>query len=244
MMRLLLLLCCTLSFSSLLLASESFDINAHTSSQKKSEVYANNFIAAGDFDKANLLLSTAVKKYPNSDLILSLYGKSLFESGKQDKAETYFMKALKLNARNSVAQSYINKIRQIRISTRSETAQEWDLIIKDKAADLIVFILSIWIGTSLNSSWIMLSNKYKWYRAQLQFRKRKYKDVVRILENHVQNMNQDEVEHCLTFMLGNNHSANELLTIIKQYVIRDEDYIVIERSLRLLNETTINEHDH
>jgi len=216
------------------------DIDAYISSETKVEVYAGRYIDQGDYNNANALLARAVTRYPNNDLILSLYGKSLFESGSQKKSEIYFMQALKHNNRNEVAQSYINKIRQIRVSTHSESSQEWALIFKDKIGDMIVFIISIWVGTSLSSIWKKISNEYRWRQAQDRFKRRKYRDVVRILESHVHKMDQDEIDRCLAFILQSEHSMEELLAIIKKYIIRNEDYAVIERSLILLNnaETT------
>jgi len=212
------------------------DAGIHISSVKKVIVRSSKYIDRGQYAQANQILGKAVQKYPENDEILSLYGKSLFESGDQDRAERYFMEALHLNAHNTVAQAYITQIREIRESTQTVTRQAWMAVLKDKVGDLIVFVMSIWLGISLNSFGKLFSKRRKWKLAKQRFNRREYQGVVRILEGYARELDQDEIDRCLRFMLSSDHSVQDLIAIVQKYIIRQEDFRIIERSIMLLTD--------
>jgi len=213
---------------------DSGEMGKYLQNENRAIVYGEKLIDYGEFTKANQLLAEAVKRFPESDVIIALYGKSLYESGDKDRAEEFFMQALRLNAANILAQQYIEQIREVRNLSESETAQEWASIIKDKIGDLIVFVLSIWLGTSLNSIWHYFMGKWKWHKAKRSYRREDYDDVVRILESHVGEMEQDAIDRSLRFMLSSHQSNAEVREILQRFVIREEDLKVLIRSLDLL----------
>ena len=226
-------LCFCSSFASAVALNPS-EMEKQLQSEKRVIVYAQKHIDYGEFNKSNDLLAEAVKRYSKSDMIFALYGKSLYESGKKDLAEKYFMQALKRNADNILAQQYIEQIRQVRALSESESSQEWASILKDKIGDLIVFVLSIWLGTSLNSIWHYFSRKWRWHKAKQSYIHKDYDGVVRILESHVVDMEQDAINACLFFMLSSGQSSEQVGKILSQFVIREEDLKVLLRSLQLL----------
>jgi len=232
-------------FFLLLIMSLSFQLNAaetvdggstksYLSSIKNVYIHGQKLVDAGEFDQSNRFLFEALKLFPDSDMILSLYGKSLYESGSTDEAEGYFMKALRLNADNILAQQYISQIRDVRTLSVSESSQEWAVIINDKIGDLIVFVLSIWLGTSLNSIWRFFMLKWNWQKAKRSYLRKDYNDVVRILESHVVEVEHDAIDLCLRFMLSNGDSVEDVAKILKRFVVREEDLKVLLRSLELL----------
>jgi len=212
------------------------EVEKHLKSENRAIIFGEKNIDFGEFDKSNQVLAEAVKRFPKNDMIAALYGKSLYESGDKDRAEEYFMHALRLNAANILAQQYIEQIREVRSLSESEESQEWTSIMKDKIGDLIVFVLSIWLGTSANSIWQYFSRRRKWSKAQQCYKQDKFGDVVRILESHVVEMDQDAINECLDFMGKNKNSENpeEVRKILKDFVIREEDLKVLMRSLDLL----------
>jgi len=209
------------------------EFQKHLQSENRVVVFAEKYIDFGEFDKSNQLLEEAIRRFPGNDLIASLYGKSLYESGDRDRSEEYFMMALRLNSANIVAQQYIEQIRDVRKLSVSEESQKWIAIVKDKVGDLIVFVLSIWLGTSLNSIWRFFSNKQKWHKAKRRYARKDYTAVVRVLEYHVMAMEQGAINDCLGFMLSQDESSN-VSSILEGFVIRDEDLKVLKRSLDLL----------
>ena len=68
------------SFASASIAGplSSEDMDKFLKSEKRIIVYGEQFIDFGEFSKSNQLLSEAVKLFPKNDVILSLYGKSLY----------------------------------------------------------------------------------------------------------------------------------------------------------------------
>ncbi|MDQ6992821.1 MAG: hypothetical protein Q9M31_05055 [Mariprofundus sp.] len=228
-----LFLCCSYANATTLSPTE---LKADLKSEIRVIVNGGKFVDAGEFDKSNQLLSVAVGRYPKSDGVVALFGKSLYESGQKDKAEKYFMRALRLNAANIMAQQYIEQIRQVRTLTISEDAQEWAAVLKDKIGDLIVFVISIWLGTSLNSMWAIFMRKRRWKKAKKCYLSKDYDDVVRVLESHVVDLEQDAINNCLRFMLASGHDAKRVDDILEKYVIRPDDLLVLRRSLQLLTQ--------
>ena len=233
------LLVLLLSFASLSFADplSPEDMDTYLKSEKRVIVYGEQFIDFGEFAKSNQLLSEAVKRYSANDVILSLYGKSLYESGQKDLAEDYFMQALRLNAANIIAQQYIEQIRDVRSLSVSEESQELSSMIKDKVGDLVVFVISIWLGTSLNTFWRFLLMKWRWRNAKASYMREDYDDVVRILEMHVMEMEQDAIDETLHFMLSSGQSQETVNDIIEKYIVREECLAVLKRSLVLLVES-------
>lgn len=188
----------------------------------------------GEINQARQLLGQAVRRFPDNDMINALYGQALYESRLLDQSEKYFMKALRLNADNIRAQKYIKQIRDIRASTTSEEAQEWQSVVKDKIGDLVVFVLSIWLGTSINSFYRIMMRTYRWRQAKKNYIQKRYKEVVRILESHVIDMDQDAIDQCLEFMLAHSKKKEKVRGILERFVIRESDLKVLTRSLDLL----------
>jgi len=204
-------------------------------SENRAIVYGEKYIDFGDFEKSNQILAKAVIRFPENDMIIALYGKSLYESGNKNIAEKYFMQALRLSSNNILAQQYIEQIREVRSLSISENAQEWASIIKDKVGDLIVFVISIWLGTSLNSIWRYFLRKWRWHQAKRNYANEDYNDVVRILESHVVDVDVDAINECLLFMLASGENSKKVKGILSQFVIREEDLKVLLRSLQLLD---------
>ncbi|MDX8389501.1 MAG: hypothetical protein R8M38_03330, partial [Mariprofundaceae bacterium] len=158
------------------------EMGKYLKNENRALVGGQKFIDYGEYDHAKQLLSQSVMKFPRNSMLLALYGKSLYLSGDKKRAEVYLMKALSFNPENALAQNYIEHIRLVRELTESEEAREWSSIMKDKIGDLIVFILSVWVGTSLNSIWGYFLMKWKWRKAKQSYALKDYDDVVHILE--------------------------------------------------------------
>jgi len=203
-------------------------------SQTTAIVYAEKMIDGGQKQQASQLLVEAVKRFPDNDIINALYGQALYDSKQMNESEKYFMKALRLNAANIRAQKYINQIRDLRDSTVSKSDQEWAAIIKDKSADLIVFVLSIWLGTSINSFYCWMMTLYRWRQAKKSYEEQHYMELVRILESHVAALEQDAIDQCIAFMLANGNKQS-VRDILEQYVIREDALKILCRSLDLLD---------
>ncbi|RMH18842.1 MAG: hypothetical protein D6698_06485, partial [Gammaproteobacteria bacterium] len=63
---------------------------------------------------------------------------------------------------------------------------------------------------------------------------KRYKEVVRILESHVIDMDQDAIDQCLEFMLAHSKKKEKVRDILERFVIRESDLKVLTRSLDLL----------
>lgn len=210
------------------------DLEKYLKNENRAVVGGGKFIDYGEYDHANQLLSRAIILFPENSMLAALYGKSLYFTGNKDLSETYLMDALSFNPENRMAQSFIEHIRRVRTLTESEEAQEWDSIMKDKIGDLIVFVLSIWLGTSFNSIWRYFLRKWRWHQAKRSYVQQDYDDVVRILESHVIEMEQESINKCLQFMLSKNHDVDTVGKVLTEFVVREEDLKVLLRSLELL----------
>ena len=200
-------------------AEEEMDFEKYLESEKKAGVYAQKFIDAGEYGKANALLEKAVVKYPDEDWIIALRGEVLFISKNIDKSEEYFMKALAINQQNEVAKKYIEEIRKIRALSVSEELQEWILIAKDKFADFIVLVLGIWLGTTINT---VASKLRKWNDNRMipkLFSGELYQEFSDIMVNNLMDNNIDEVRDGARFMLKSK-SFEECVEIFQSNVDR------------------------
>jgi len=173
-------------------------------------------------------------------MLAALYGKSLYYTDKEQSAEVQLMRALALNPENTIAQKYIEHIRLVRELTESEESQEWDGIMKDKIGDLIVFVVSIWLGTSFNSIWGYFLREWRWHQAKRCYVKKDYDDVVRILESYMVSMDQGSINKCLQFMLSKNNDVEEVAAILAKFVVREDDLKVLLRSLHLITMPEFN----
>jgi len=208
-------------------------INKYLKHKTSVIIHAEKMLDRGDSEQAKQLLAAAVKRYPDNDIIIALYAQSLYDLKAFDQSERYFMRALRLNPKNIRAEKYIKQIRDLRSTTVSEDAQEWEAVLKDKIGDLIVFVLSIWLGTSLNTFYRKMLGWYHWTRAKRSYLDERYQELVRILEAHVAENEQDLIDKCLRFMLAHS-DKKRVRRILKDYVIREDDLQVLLRSIDLL----------
>lgn len=177
------------------------DFEKFLKTEKRAGIYAQKFIDSGEYEQANTLLEQAIIKYSDKDWIVALRGEALFLSKKIDQSEEYFMKALSLNQQNEVAKKYIEEIRSIRALSSSEGLQEWILIAKDKAADFVVLVLGIWLGTTINTIASKLRRLNNNRHIPKLLSKCSYQEFSDIMVDNLIDNNIEDVRHGAQFML-------------------------------------------
>ena len=206
-------------------------------SEKRVVITAQKMIDSGEYAMANRLLIQAEIKFPNRDLLLALRGESLFLSRQIDESEAFFMRALSINQQNEVAKKYIAEIRNIRSLSTSEELQAWLAIGKDKFADFLVLVVSIWLGTTINS----IGGAFSRWRFNKESRKAfqcgNYDDLTDLLEQKIKNYDPASVRDILRFMLRErNGQEEEVKKILEDYVEYKEH---LDTLLRILHRCAI-----
>lgn len=201
--------------------------------EKRVVVMAQGLIDSGEYEEANRLLEQAILKFPGRDILLALRGESLFLSQQVDASEGFFMQALSLNQQNEVAKKYIAEIRNVRELSTSEDLQEWLAIGKDKFADFLVLVISIWLGTTINSIGGAVA-QWRFHRqSRKDFQSGNYEDLTDHLEKKIRDYEPDAVRDILRFMLKERDGNEaEVKKILEDYVEYNEH---LETLLRILH---------
>ncbi|WP_440905768.1 hypothetical protein ACMZOO_05740 [Catenovulum sp. SX2] len=208
---------------------ESFD--KYLKSETRVVVQAQKFIEAGEFDKAELLTSQALKRYADNDMIYALQGEALYLAKKFGPAEARFMQALNLNPLNTVAKKYIEEIRTTSELSESVLSQEWKSVARDKIGDFIVLVIGIWLGTTLNSigakvaRWRFRSHSKKLFLAN------DFDDFADLLEIQLSSNELKPLRESMAFMLRHK-TLEESIAILEEYVNRPDHLETFVRMLK------------
>lgn len=178
---------------------------------------AQHWLNQGQNQKAVELLAEGVKKYPDSDWLRSLYGRSLFTVGKLDEAEDQFQQALEINKDNPVARKLIKEVRLTKDALEDREMDEVMDLAWDKAGDLGVIVVGVWLGTLMSALSGRFANLFRRSSFEKAFRKQDWDVVTDILESRIANWEKEELRKNMELMLTK-YSVDEAEKIIRDYV--------------------------
>lgn len=174
-------------------------------------------VNSGNYDEAILLLNTCIKTYPNSDWLISIYGRAYYLQGDLQNAEEQFRKALEINKDNQIAKTLIQEVRKTTDLLVDRSTSFWISIWKRKIADLIVLIIGVWVGTLLT----FLSESFMGWYAKKNFSKALARDdfdkATDILEKLVHDYKKEELRKNMNKMLSK-YSLEETEKILIDFV--------------------------
>jgi tetratricopeptide (TPR) repeat protein len=171
----------------------------------------------GKHAQAAELLNKGVKLYPDSDWLRSLYGRSLFSEGKLDEAEDQFQRALEINKDNPVARMLIKEIRLTKDALKDREMNELVELGMDKAGDLAVIVIGVWLGTLMTLVSGRLVNRFKRSSFEKALCRKDWDVVTDILENLIANWKKQELRTNMGMMLAR-MSQEDVEKIIINYV--------------------------
>lgn len=178
---------------------------------------AQQLLNEGKEAQAAALLEKGVRLYPDSDWLLSLYGRSLFAEGKLDEAEDQFQHALEINKDNPVARMLIKEIRLTKDALKDREMNELVNLGMDKAGDLAVIAVGVWFGMLLSMMSGRLANRFARSNFQKALAHQDWDMVTDILENLIANWKKRELRTNMEMMLSK-MPQEEVSRIIRDYV--------------------------
>lgn len=111
-------------------------------SQMRAEVYAQELIDAGEYEKANSFLDEAIARYPDSDALLMFKGTSHFNLKELDEAKKYFRLVLEIDPRNEQASAFIGTIEDQEAAKENEAVGNLLDYLNDKGFDFLMIFLA------------------------------------------------------------------------------------------------------
>ncbi len=192
-------------------------LEQYLSSQVVCGEQAQSLINQGDEDQASELLAQGVKRFPDSDWLRSLYGRALFSQGKLDEAEDQFQKALDINKDNPVARMLIKEIRLTKDALKDRELSELIDLGMDKAGDLLVIIIGVWIGTLMTAFSARMAKAFSRSHFERALKRKNWDEATDILENFIANWKKRELRINMEMMLSK-MPQEEVETIIRDYV--------------------------
>ena len=163
---------------------------------------AQELLNKGKDDEAAVLLGQGVVKFPDSDWLRSLYGRALFAAGKLDEAEDQFQRALEINKDNPVARMLIKEIRLTKDALKDREMNELVELGMDKAGDLAVIVLGVWLGTLMTMMSGRVANRFARSHFEKALRRQDWDVVTDILENLIANWKKRELRKDMEMMLA------------------------------------------
>jgi len=200
-------------------------------SLKVAIVKAQISVEAGEFKKAEKYLEQATLHYPDSDLLLVLYGQALYESNQFKAAELKFRLALQINPLNTQAKILIQEIRAINSAAISENAKQFEEISFDKLGDLIAMALAFLLASVMNRYLIRFTEWRFERKSKTLFLKGDYDDFADLLELQISNNSLKPLRHSLNFMLQHK-STDEAVNILDLYVNTEDNFHVLKRMIQ------------
>ena len=201
-------------------------------SENRAIIQAQRLVDAGELAEAQLLLSRAVVRYPDSDTLKVLYGQALWESRDEAGAERMFMEALRDNPLNTVAQTYIEVIRRVREYQVSEQQALIEEVAFDKFGDVVVLAMGFFLGTLLSGSVRKFNESRFVARSKRLFVIGQYDDFADMLEIQLGENNLRPLRASLSFMLDHK-SMQESEEILAQYVNSEDNLRTLLRMIKL-----------
>ena len=193
------------------------DTAAYTKTQVQCGEKAQELLNAGKDAEAIDLLGKGVKRFPDSDWLRSLYGRALFVKGDLDDAEDQFQKALEINKDNPVARKLIKEIRLTKDALKDREMLELINLGMDKAGDLAVIVLGVWLGTLMTMMSGRLASSFKRSHFEKALRRKDWDVVTDILENQIANWQKRELRENMGLMLAK-YPQEHVEKIIIDYV--------------------------
>lgn len=172
-----------------------------SSSEKMSTVSISKFIDSGDYATAIELSIRAIEKWPTNDIFFQYKGHALFLDFQLEAAETELMQALKINPQNTIAQSFIEDIRNIDQAQTSEELAEWISIAKDKVGDFVVTFLALFAAFIVNSLIAPLHLKLRLNRSRKSLEKGNYDEFTDLMEGLLDLENFAPIRENFQFLL-------------------------------------------
>jgi tetratricopeptide (TPR) repeat protein len=178
---------------------------------------AQTLLAMGKVDEALVVLEGCVSEHPDSDWLQGLYGRALYMHGDIKEAEKHFRRALEIDPDNELAKKFIGEMRRTQDLLMDRELSQWIEIGKDKAADILVLIIGVWLGTLLTlfSQRIVISFKKTNFEKAL--RRKDFDMMTDILEELIYSARKPELRVNLNKMLSR-MSQEEIEKIIIDYV--------------------------
>jgi len=204
----------------------------YLTSKRKAEVFATRVVDDGEFERAELFISQALKSYPRSDHLLTLYGQTLYESRDIEQAESYFMAALQVNPLNKVAKAYVEVIRETSEASTSQELQQFQEVLWDKVGDIVVFGLGFFFGSMMSGwakrflAWRFINNSRKTFLAG------DFEDYADMLEIQLTTNELKPLRNSLNFMLEH-RTLEQAIELLEQYVNNEDNLKTLTRMLRL-----------
>jgi len=216
------------SSSYLIADSESFDEDRQSesldyfSSETKCWAKGAELLDAGNYDDALTFLETALKKYANSEIILSLYGEVLFRTHKLKEAEDQFRKVLDENPYNEQAKQRIEDIRSTEKLMESREIAELKAFGKDVTSKILMLVIGVWFGSLLTLLSEKIFNYFKRSNLQKALNSKNYKMAMDILEEQVNGNQKREL-------------SNSISKLIQHFGIKDDILIAIDKLMLCIN---------
>ncbi|MGE4298074.1 MAG: tetratricopeptide repeat protein [Desulfovibrionaceae bacterium] len=178
---------------------------------------AQQYLNAGENAKAAQVLRDAVAAHPDSDWLRSLYGRALYLEGRLVEAEEQFQKALEINRDNPVAKVLIQEVRNTENLLENRTMAMWMSLLRDKAGDLAVVVLGVWLGMLMTLFSEKFASLFKRSHFDRALKRHDWDVVTDILEYLMANWRKRELRVHMEKMLAR-HSKDEVEDIIRRYV--------------------------
>ena len=178
---------------------------------------AQELLNQGKDQAAVEVLKEGIARFPDSDWLHSLYGRALFGMGQLDEAEDQFQQALKINSENPVARILIKEIRQTKDALKDREMSELVNLGMDKAGDLGVIVIGVWLGTLMTMVSGRLARSFAHGHFEKALRRKDWDEATDILENLIANWKKRELRKNLEMMLAK-MPAEEVERIIISYV--------------------------
>ena len=127
------------------------------------------------------------------------------------------MQALKINPQNTIAQSFIEDIRNIDEAQTSEELAEWISIAKDKIGDFVVTFLALFAAFLVNSFIAPLHLKLRLNRSRRSLEQGDYDEFTDLMEGLLDLEDFAPIRKNFQFLLGK-VTYEEAKEILNRYV--------------------------
>ena len=105
----------------------------------------------GEYQDAERIARQAIENFPQRGDLYAMLGEVYYKTGRMVLAEEQFRLALNLDHLNEVAKYYLAEIESTAELQVSSDIREWNSVARDKVGDFIIFVIGIWVGTTLNT---------------------------------------------------------------------------------------------
>lgn len=127
---------------SLLIIVNLMASNKYLKSQDRAEVYAQNLLESGEYQKAKKFLFMAKEKYPKSESLWMFSATTAYELKNFDEAKIYFIRTLEINPKNEQAAHFKNLIDQQERALQNSDIENLFEYLSDKGVDFLSIFLA------------------------------------------------------------------------------------------------------